>query len=169
MTTGIAAVSLALANLARAAVAGADVRIGPPAAATGNGLSIALWLYRVEPDANARNVRRLGPADATQPGLSLNAHYLLSVTGPDQADVHRALGTLALAIDGHPILATGKGDAGIAAAWPLAIEPLPIETVTALWATLGPVPLHPWLALSVRGIRLDAPQGAAPPLPIVRD
>ncbi|MGC6400691.1 Pvc16 family protein [Sphingomonas sp. FW199] len=169
MTTGIATASLALADLVRAAVPRADVRIGPPAAATGNDLSVALWLYRVDPDANARNVRRVGPADPTQPGLFLTAHYLLSVTGPDQADAHHALGALALAINDHPVLATGEGDACIAAAPPLAIEPLPIETVTALWSTLGPVPLHPWLALSVGGIRLHAPQGAAPPLPIVRD
>ncbi|WP_448658653.1 Pvc16 family protein [Sphingomonas sp. CJ99] len=167
MTTGIAAISLALADLARAAVPLADVRIGPPALAHGDGLSVALWLYRIEQDASARNVRRLGPVDRARPGLSLTAHYLLSVTGADQAAAHGTLGTLALAIQDHAVLATGDEAAGTASASPLVLESLPVETVTALWATLGAVPLQPWLALSVGGIRLDAAEGAAPALPIL--
>ncbi|MDG5489444.1 DUF4255 domain-containing protein [Sphingomonas sp. BGYR3] len=146
MTAGIAAATLALADLARAAVPGADVRIGPPGPAAGETLSVALWLVQVEPDASSTNRRRPDGPAADRPASLLTARYLIAVAGTDGAETHRALGALAAA------LGNGAGVAGKGPPLRFSIDPLPLDSCAALWATLGPLPMQPWLALSVRGI-----------------
>ena len=135
----IRTLTIALANLLQESLSNQPgipanafkVQVSPPNGDTANS-ALVLFLYRITPNADLRNVDRIRRPDAVsppqlfEPAVPLDLHYLVT-TGASAADPNVALARL-----------TALGDAirAIEAASPLA---LPEVFQDAVWLSLDPM------------------------------
>ena len=139
----------ALAGLVQNALPNATVRAGPPRD-TGEGgpLEVAIWLYRISPDA-VNNMAVHDSSRAFVPHkLTASLHYLLVAGGGPERDAHDAIGLLWKAMHHHALLGGEEsGSSGV----DLAVEILDQEALAGLWATLA-LPMRPSVAIIARGV-----------------
>lgn len=130
----------------------AHVLLAPPAPPSKPAsLDVAVWLYHVEPVSAAVAPRRPDDAHDAPPPLMLRLDYLLCPSSQSVAGAHDAMVQIAAALHASPVLtlpATAESATPVTVA--LQVDALPVDRLTAIWATLGAVPLRPALAVSAR-------------------
>lgn len=168
----LSAVNEDILRLVEAAVPDASVGLGPPAKQSSNGgLQVRLWLYRIAAeerfDNNEHRPQPAGSPPATRDAL-VSLHFLITGVAADESAALDALASIWGELVARPVLersqASDAGDPGVR----LLIESLDMATMSALWSTLGGLPLQPSIALRAHGVAISPAPAVPRPLPVLR-